>query len=209
MNSKVMNIIKSKSYVVPSYLLKSYSEFGLSSDMFIVMIYLLNVDSPIICDYKKIGEDLGIDTTSAMNRINDLVENKLVEIKMEKNDIGKLEEYIDLDIFYNKLFLNSIEENEESSNIYSLFETEFGRTLSPIEYELISGWSSNYKEEIILEALKEAVYNGVTNFRYIDKILFEWNKKGIDSIDKISKNKKEYKKNTTVEVPDYDWLNDE
>ena len=52
------------------------------------------------------------------------------------------------------------------------------------------------------------MFNGVNNFRYIDRILFEWNKKGIDTVDKISKYKKEFRKDTNVEVPDYDWLND-
>ena len=102
-----------------------------------------------------------------------------------------------------------VKEEEDKSNIYSVFERELGRTLSPIEYELINGWlECNYKEEIILAALKEAVFNGVNNFRYIDRILFEWNKKGIDTVDKISKYKKEFRKDTNVEVPDYDWLND-
>ena len=103
------------------------------------------------------------------------------------------------------------DEAKEDSNIYSTFEKELGRSLSPIEYELIAGWLDlNYKEEIILAALKEAVFNGVNNFRYIDRILFEWNKKGVDSIDKVDKNKKEFKKQKeeNIEVPDYDWLNE-
>ena len=54
----------------------------------------------------------------------------------------------------------------------------------------------NSKEEIIISGLREAVFSGVNNFRYIDKILSEWSKKGIDSIDKVEKNKKEYKKTT-------------
>lgn len=118
-----------------------------------------------------------------------------------------------MDLFFNKLFMTIIDSKEEKndSNIYSIFEKELARPLSPIEYELINGWlECNYKEGIILAALKEAVFNGVNNFRYIDKILFEWNKKGIDSLEKVEKNKKEFKKEeNNIEVPDYDWLNDE
>ena len=146
-----------------------------------------------------------------MNKINELSIKKLLEIKLLKNSSNKLEEQISLDLLYNKVFMQIIDvkEEEDKSNIYSVFESELGRTLSPIEYELINGWlECNYKEEIILAALKEAVFNGVNNFRYIDRILFEWNKKGIDTVDKISKYKKEFRKDTNVEVPDYDWLND-
>ena len=102
-----------------------------------------------------------------------------------------------------------VKEEEDKSNIYSVFESELGRTLSPMEYEIINSWlEQGINRELILSALKEAVFNGVNNFRYIDRILFEWNKKGIDTVDKISKYKKEFRKDTNVEVPDYDWLND-
>ena len=38
--------------------------------------------------------------------------------------------------------------------------------------------SYDYKD-LIKEALKEAILSGVPNFKYIDKIVYEWNKNGI------------------------------
>lgn len=213
MSNKVVNLLKNKNYVVPEYLLKNYVNLGLNSNLLIIIIYLINLDMPIICDYVKISEDLNISRNEILSSINELKEKVFIEIELKKNSSSKLEEYINLEPLYNKLFLFMIdkEEAKEDSNIYSTFEKELGRSLSPIEYELIGGWlDMNYKEEIILAALKEAVFNGVNNFRYIDRILFEWNKKGIDSIEKVEKNKKEFKKQKEedIEVPDYDWLND-
>lgn len=210
MNSKVIDLLKSKNYVVSDFLIKNYKVWNLDVDEFIILIYLMN-SSNLVCDYKLISSELGMDLEVAMNKINELSIKKLLEIKVLKNSSNKLEEQISLDLLYNKVFMQIIDvkEEEDKSNIYSVFERELGRTLSPIEYELINGWlECNYKEEIILAALKEAVFNGVNNFRYIDRILFEWNKKGIDTVDKISKYKKEFRKDTNVEVPDYDWLND-
>ena len=62
-------------------------------------------------------------------------------------------------------------------------------------------------EEIIKEALKEATYNGVSNLRYIDKIIYEWNKKGYKTVEEIRNNKfkKEEKVNTFFEC---DWLDE-
>ena len=211
MNSKVIDLLKSKNYVVSDFLIKNYKVWNLDVDEFIILIYLMN-SSNLVCDYKLISSELGMDLELVMNKINELSIKKLLEIKVLKNSSNKLEEQISLDLLYNKVFMQIIDvkEEEDKSNIYSVFESELGRTLSPIEYELINGWlECNYKEEIILAALKEAVFNGVNNFRYIDRILFEWNKKGIDTVDKISKYKKEFRKDTNVEVPDYDWLNDE
>ena len=210
MNSKVIDLLKSKNYVVSDFLIKNYKVWNLDVDEFIILIYLMN-SSNLVCDYKLISSELGMDLELVMNKINELSIKKLLEIKLLKNSSNKLEEQISLDLLYNKVFMQIIDvkEDEDKSNIYSVFESELGRTLSPIEYELINGWlECNYKEEIILAALKEAVFNGVNNFRYIDRILFEWNKKGIDTVDKISKYKKEFRKDTNVEVPDYDWLND-
>ena len=210
MNSKVIDLLKSKNYGVSDFVIKNYKVWNLDVDEFIILIYLMN-SSNLVCDYKLISSELGMDLELVMNKINELSIKKLLEIKLLKNSSNKLEEQISLDLLYNKVFMQIIDvkEEEDKSNIYSVFESELGRTLSPIEYELINGWlECNYKEEIILAALKEAVFNGVNNFRYIDRILFEWNKKGIDTVDKISKYKKEFRKDTNVEVPDYDWLND-
>ena len=103
------------------------------------------------------------------------------------------------------------EKKESSTNLFDVFEKEFGRTLSPIEYELINGWLDNeFSEELVKAALKEAVYNGVSNLRYIDKILYEWKKKGIKTPEDVEKNKVQFqnRKEENSEVFSYDWLND-
>lgn len=65
---------------------------------------------------------------------------------------------------------------EESRSLFSIFEKEFGRPLSPMECESISGWvdEDRYPDELILLALKESVFAGKVHFRYIDRILLEW-----------------------------------
>lgn len=75
------------------------------------------------------------------------------------------------------------EEEEPSKNIFTIFETEFARPLSPMEYETISVWldQDQYKEELILMALREAVFAGKLHFRYIDRILVEWARQRIQT----------------------------
>ena len=54
------------------------------------------------------------------------------------------------------------------------------KNFKSIEFEIINAWlKSGMNEEIIIGALKEATYNGVSNLRYIDKIIYEWNKKDL------------------------------
>ena len=117
-----------------------------------------------------------------------------------------------MDELYNKLALLLSADKKEvaDTNIFDLFEKEFGRTLSSMEYEIIGAWlEANFTEELITLALKEAIYNGVTNLRYIDKILYEWQKKGIKTKEDVTKQREKFtKKEKKEEIFDYDWLNE-
>ncbi len=61
-------------------------------------------------------------------------------------------------------------------NLYSIFEQEFGRPLTPLECTQIVHWCKDegYSEELIVEALRRAVLRGVFNLNYIDRILSRW-----------------------------------
>ena len=213
MNAKVLDLLKQRDYIVPSFLIEKYSTLGINAEDVILLIYLINQNTPIICDYQKISNDLNSDLMTVMTKIAELKSKKVIEVELKKNNASKLEEYISLDLLYNKVFLEFIDEKEDKgddcNNIFSIFETELARPLSPIEYELLNAWCEQYNKDIIIEALREAVISDAKNFRYIDRILFEWSKKGIDNLDKLEKNRKKHieKKNTNVELPDYDWLN--
>lgn len=68
--------------------------------------------------------------------------------------------------------------NMDADNMFTVFEKEFARPLTPMECEHISQWldRDRYPEPLILLALKEAVFAGVIHFRYIDRILLEWSR---------------------------------
>lgn len=71
------------------------------------------------------------------------------------------------------------------NNLFVLFEQEFGRPLTPMEYETINGWldQDRYADELIRFALKESVFSGKLNFRYIDRILLEWNRNRVTNVE--------------------------
>lgn len=209
--SQVIELLKSINYQISKELLFNYKRLNITDSEFIVIIYLINQSSNIY-NPKQISNDLKIDLNSVLEIINSLCEKNIMKIEMKKvNNIRG--EVINLDLLYEKVAfsLTQVEEKEES-NLYSVFETEFGRTLSPMEFEIINGWvDAGYSEELIKLALKEATYNGVSNLRYIDKIIYEWGKKGIKTKDDVEKNRKQFKNNNTnknKELFDYDWLND-
>ncbi|MDP4096604.1 DnaD domain-containing protein [Paenibacillus sp. P96] len=76
---------------------------------------------------------------------------------------------------------------EDKRNLFTIFEREFGRPLSPMEFETISGWvdQDKYPEDLILMALKESVFAGKVHFRYIDRILLEWERNRVRSAEDV------------------------
>ena len=76
-------------------------------------------------------------------------------------------------------------------NVYEYTQKQFGRTLAPAELELIKSW--NYSEEIIKLAVDETVLNQVNNIKYTDKILYEWEKQGLKTVNDIEDKLKQRK----------------
>nr|DAU50645.1 MAG TPA: replisome organizer [Caudoviricetes sp.] len=116
----------------------------------------------------------------------------------------------------NNILLTTTEDN----NIYNYVESNFGRTLSPIELEKIGLWSSEYKDEILKYAIQIAVMNRKATFAYVEGILKNWKAKGFETLDEIKENdlygvfathKKEKSSEPEIdtELFDYNWLEDD
>jgi len=209
--SQIIELLKNINYQVSKELLFNYKKLNITDSELIILIYLINQTSNTY-NPKQIGNDLKLELNNVLELINSLCEKNIIKIEMKKiNNIRS--EVISLDSLYEKIAfaLTEVEEKNDS-NLYGVFETEFGRTLSPMEFEIINGWLDNgYTEELIKLALKEATYNGVSNLRYIDKIIYEWGKKGIKTKEDVENNRKQFKNNNTnknKDLFDYDWLND-
>lgn len=211
MLEKVEDLLKSGNYITPKLLINNFRDINLSAQQTLLLIYLINNDK--LFNPKKISEDLSWSLNEILEEINDLTSKGLLTIDLVKNN-NIHEEYINLDSFYSKLaflIVNDKPKTVDNKNLFDSFEEEFGRTLSPMEYEIINSWKdSGFSDELIFCALKEAIFNGVSNLRYIDKILYEWRKKGYATKADVEKGKKAFKKKDTPnqEVFEYDWLNE-
>ena len=194
-----MNDIKKeflkKDFIINTNIVKTISNLDINIKEFMLLLYFININNSL--DLKNIKDKIGLNDEDILNTYSSLLTKKLISVSLVKTN-GLSSEEINLDMFYDKLIMNTKTE-EVSTDIYSKFESEFGRVLSPIEYETINRWlSSGVKEDLILSALKEAVVSGACNLRYIDKIIYSWTKKG------KSEEKEDYQ-----ELFDYDWLGDE
>ncbi len=218
-NSKLVDIFRDRNIVIPIYLLKHYKDLKLSLEEFMLLMYFYNLGDSYLFNPNKFCDELNINLAELMGLVDSLTDKGFIKVDVKKNDKGIMEEVLLLDGFYSKVSLimredinNKQEENINNSNIYELIEKEFGRTLSPIEAEIISAWlDNNMSEELIKEALKEAVFNGVSSLRYIDKILYEWGKKGIKTVKDVEDNRKKRNDNkdknndTNIDLDTIEW----
>ena len=100
---------------------------------------------------------------------------------LNKNENNKLTTSLDgiKDVLMSQFIMESSKKvsvnNENADNIYSLFENEFGRTLTPFEIDTIRDWiDTGFSIDLIKSALGEAVRNKVRSIRYVDKILLNY-----------------------------------
>jgi DNA replication protein len=204
-------IFECKKYVTNSIFIKKALALKLSLEEFLMLTYFDN-DYNSFLNIEDVSKNLGLSLDEAYKIFNNLISRKLIIIESTKDLEGRMIERVSLDNFYDMIVEEKVEEKKENKkiDIYSHFESEFGRTITSIEYEIINAWiEKGYTEELILGALKEAVYNNVKNLRYIDKILYEWGKKGFKNMSDVSRhleNKEE--RLEKKELFDYNWLDD-
>ena len=205
--------MRTKRFVVDANFIKEAHNLNLSLNEFLLLLYFENSDD-LILDFDKIVERLKVSQESVLEAFNNLLSKNLLTLKSEKQTDGKRYDKVSLDNFYDNMKETKKKENASKlkEDIFSTFETEFRRPLSSMEFEVIKAWLEKmYDEELILAALKEAVYNGATNIRYIDTILHEWNKKGFktkEDVDNYLKNKYDDKKLEETNLFEYNWLDD-
>lgn len=230
MNSTMLAWIKSGNISIPTALLTHYKKMGLSE---IEMVLILHVHSFLekgnyFPTLGELSDRMTIDCTSILRR---LIQRGFLEIKDAFSDEGIRFEMYSLDPLWEKLVnqfqaqnnLKATAENEsQETDLYTCFEQEFGRPLSPFECESLGMWldDDHHEPVIIKAALREAVISGKLNFRYIDRILFEWKKNGIKTIEQAKSYGRKFRQHQNGQkskeenetkpgpgsVPFYNWL---
>ena len=214
-----MELLRDKMFFIPSSVFRNMGKLGITGDEVLVLIFIINMGPRVLYDPEMISKGTGINRIRVLEVINGLISKGILAIVVKKNGSSKkMEEFISTDLFYEKMrgvLLGGTNrangKREEQTDLFSMFEKEFGRTLSSMEYEIIRGWvSDDMPSDLVREALREATYNGVSNLRYIEKIILDWKKRGYKRVKDIERARERYKKkNGNGDVFDYNWLDDE
>ena len=215
MENNVRKILMDRPLVIPRIIINNYKKLNITEEELIILIFIIDYGVDLEYNPSIFVQELNIDKYKVLELINSLKEKNVLTILIKKENKKVSSEYISLQPLYDKI-MNIVMDNKEKQieideNIYSIFENELGITLSPLEYEKIKEMVTSYGQELVVEALKEAVYNRANNLRYIETILSEWNKKGHKTKADILKDRENYrrKKTDNIKLPDIDWLNED
>lgn len=92
-------------------------------------------------------------------------------------------------------------------NLFEYVERAFRRTLSSIEFEVISNWKDN---ELTRYAIKEAVLNNACSVKYIERILERYKQNNFQSVRDVLEDKKQKEEKELTEeekeILNFDWL---
>lgn len=219
---------------VSNLLLENYHSLGLTNDEFVLwlQLYRYHEQGNDFPDLAMIAKGMGSEQKEIYKWLNELLNKQIIAIESKKDSAGKMVDYYEFSGIYERLEVCLWQKNQQEEkqsydskvrSLYQMFESEFGRPLSAIEYQRISQWleEDKYQPDLIQFALREAVLNQAYSLNYIDRILLSWERKNITSKEQVEEEQKRRKKQfmqkenleqtngPVPKIPMHNWLEGE
>ncbi|SDY88505.1 DNA replication protein [Evansella caseinilytica] len=222
-------------FTMPSSFIKNYVQLGLSDQQMIVLMHIRQFaqEGNYFPTPTDLQQRMTIDQDQCAKILKELLKKGFLGIEEKQDADGRLSEAFSLQPLYEKVILyinhqsvgkEKFSKQQEEGELFRRFEEEFSRPLSPMEVEMISMWLDQDKHEpkMVEAALREAVVSSKLNFRYIDRILYDWKRNGIKSLqqarehgERIRHHQQAKRAETTIpdtekqqklRHPQYNWL---
>ena len=138
--------------------------------LIVLLIDYLNV-SNIEINNEILSKKSNIDLRNIDNILSSLVSKRYLTINATIKGVAFNLDYLyETEVAKEELIFNS--------ELFGLFEEEFGRPLTQNEMMKINEWRSSYSNKLIIYALRESSLYQKLSFPYINKILINWKKEG-------------------------------
>lgn len=210
MKENFVQWIREGNLTIPNALLTNYKRLDLSEEELVLLLHVYSFlekgkDFPTP---NEISARMTTPPSHCADLLHKLIQRGFIAIKEGTSNDGIRYEKYTIEPLWERLaefFLmernaeDKKEKEQAETDIYSTFEQEFGRPLSPFECETLALWLDDDRHEpvIIKAALREAVISGKLNFRYIDRILFEWKKNGVKTIEQAKSYGRKFRQHQT------------
>lgn len=235
LNQPLVHLLREGSLAIPTILLTEYKRIGLKEEEVMLLLQIMmykekeQVEFPTI---DQLQERMNRTPEEIMMSIQRLVNGGYLKIEVGEENGIRAERFSTepLLILLAKSFQEQLDqkvqvaqkEEQVYQNIFSLFEQEMGRPLSPFECEQLGKWldEDQYREELIVAALREAVFCNKVSVRYVDRILLEWHRNNVRTPDDAIEYSRKFRKQgvlfqreetesskETETFPLYNWVN--
>ena len=202
---------KSGNLVLPSALLFHYKDIFNRADDFLIwqFIYLQNTTKMDDLAPSQIASALNKTVAEVNRSISDLTAQGLLDMKTIElgSEIEVVFDASPVLALLDKLVSEpkQVPEKQDVNPVKELveeFERELGRMLSPFELEDLQKTIREDKTDpdLVRAALREAVFNGKTNWNYINAILRNWRREGITTMRQVEERRKEYENSKVGKV---------
>lgn len=197
-----LSAYKTGNLVLPTELLFHFHEIFDNSDDFLVwqFFYLQNTTSLEEISPNRIAESIGKSVTEVNRSMSNLTEKGLLQYKTIVLN-GEIEavfdalpalERLDEIVESHSTVVQLISQNN-LKDLVETFQRELGRLLTPFEIEDLTKTIQDDKTspELVTAALREAVFNGKANWKYIQAILRNWRREGITTVSQVEAKREE------------------
>lgn len=197
-----LSAYKTGNLVLPTELLFHFHEIFDNSDDFLVwqFFYLQNTTSLEEISPNRIAESIGKSVTEVNRSMSNLTEKGLLQYKTIVLN-GEIEavfdalpalERLDEIVESHSTVVQPISQNN-LKDLVETFQRELGRLLTPFEIEDLTKTIQDDKTspELVTAALREAVFNGKANWKYIQAILRNWRCEGITTVSQVEAKREE------------------
>ncbi|MEN9405821.1 MAG: hypothetical protein RLZ12_105 [Bacillota bacterium] len=208
----VVKLLETGFISLPVFLFTEYKRLGLSEIELLLIVQLMiykekeGIDFPTAA---KLSERMQLKQNAIFDHLQSLVVKGFVRIEQGYDEAGlccecysllPLKEQMAAALMEGEPKLTS-SQKDAYARLFALVELEFGRTISPFETEILSKWldEDKYSEGLIETALREAVLADKLNFRYIDRILLNWDRRGIKTKAEALEYSRSFRTSRTVE----------
>ena len=177
-----------------------------SEAMLLMHIYAYQASGKHFPTPYNLVERMSANANEISAMLQSLMQRGLLRIVQQKDERGVLYEEFSLQPLWERLV--DIERNEKEGEavqteaeregeLYAMFEQEFGRLLSPVESEMLAMWidEDGHTIDIIRAALREAVIAQKLNLRYIDRILMNWKKQNVTTLEDVERVSSAFRQN--------------
>ena len=197
-----LSAYKTGNLVLPNDLLFHFHKIFDNSDDFLVwqFFYLQNTTSIEEISPNQIAESIGKSVAEVNRSMSNLTEKGLLQYKTIVLN-GEIEavfdalpalERLDEIVGSHSTTVQTVPQNV-LKDLVETFQQELGRLLTPFEIEDLTKTIQDDKTnpELVIAALREAVFNGKANWKYIQAILRNWRREGITTVSQVEARREE------------------